>query len=91
MALDIFAEGPPLELPNDHPLVAAALAVTGERAAATVPFGTDSAVLQSLAPCVVLGPGNIALAHTPDEHVLLSDLTDAVPILADLAQRVAAS
>ena len=90
MTLDVSAEGPPLELPQDHPLVTAALAVTGERAAATVPFGTDAAVLQSLAPCVVLGPGDIALAHTPDEHVRLSDLTDAVPVLADLALRVAA-
>jgi acetylornithine deacetylase/succinyl-diaminopimelate desuccinylase-like protein len=91
MMLDVFAEGPPLELPPDHPLVAATLAVTGERAAATAPFGTDAAVLQSLAPCIVLGPGDIAVAHTPDEYVRVSDLTNAVPILADLAQRVAAS
>jgi acetylornithine deacetylase/succinyl-diaminopimelate desuccinylase-like protein len=38
----------------------------------------------------VAGRLESALAHTPDEHVRLSDLTDAVPILADLARRVAA-
>ena len=90
MALEIFEEGPPPELPADHPLIVAALAATGKRAAGTAPYGTDAVILQSLAPCVVLGPGDIALAHTPDEHVRLADLAAAVPILADLAHRVAA-
>ncbi len=57
------------------------------KAPATVPFGTDAVALQALAPCVVLGPGDIALAHTPEERVPLADLAAAVPLLARFLER----
>ena len=56
--LEITAEGEAPELPDDHPLVRLCAELTG-RAPATVPFGTDAVELQRLAPCVVLGPGDI--------------------------------
>ena len=72
-------EGTPPELPADHPLVRLATEVTG-RAARTAPYGTDASELQDLAPCVVLGPGSIATAHTPRECVAVADLAAAVPV-----------
>jgi len=83
------AEGFPPELPADHPLVALCVAATGQPAQ-TAPYGTDASELQAIAPCVVLGPGNIAEAHTPAEKVRLADLEAAVPLLMRLAEQMAA-
>lgn len=72
-------EGTPPELPADHPLVRLAEQVTGATAR-TAPYGTDASELQDLAPCLVLGPGSIATAHTPRECVAAADLAAAVPV-----------
>jgi acetylornithine deacetylase len=81
-------EGTPPELPADHPLVRLCADVTGS-AAMTAPYGTDASELQAIAPCVVLGPGDIAEAHTPSEKVRIADLAAAVPLFMRLASRVA--
>ncbi|MGK7868359.1 M20/M25/M40 family metallo-hydrolase [Falsiroseomonas sp. E2-1-a20] len=72
-------EGFPPELPATHPLVGLAVQLTN-RAPKTAPYGTDASQLQALAPCVVLGPGDIGTAHTPHECVRAQDLLDAVPV-----------
>ena len=82
-------EGSPPELSADHELVARAVALTGN-AARTVPFGTDASELQALAPCLILGPGDIGVAHTPRERVSLSALAAAVPVFQHLAEQAAA-
>jgi acetylornithine deacetylase len=46
----------------------------------TAPYGTDAAELQAVAPCVVLGPGSITVAHTPHECVRIAELAAAVPL-----------
>ena len=79
-------EGAPPELALDHPFVRACAELSGQ-AAATAPFGTDASVLQSIAPCVVMGPGDIGVAHRPGEAVRLSDLSAAVPLFQALATR----
>jgi acetylornithine deacetylase len=82
-------ESPPPELAPDHPLIALASHLTG-LPPGTVPYGTDASELQQLAPCLILGPGDIDVAHTPKENVSLSALVDAVPLFARLAEQVAA-
>ena len=89
LELTLLRAAPPPELPADHPLIALAATLTGVPAA-TVPFGTDASELQVLAPCLILGPGNMAAAHTPTEHVSLSALSAAVPTFMRLAEAVAA-
>ena len=81
-------EGSPPELPADHPMVRLCAETVGV-AARTVPYGTDASELQALAPCVVLGPGDIAVAHTPTEAVRLAELAAAVPVFMRLAERLA--
>ncbi|MCW8086251.1 M20/M25/M40 family metallo-hydrolase [Sabulicella glaciei] len=81
--LEVAREGLPPELPADHPLIRQAVRLAG-REASTVPFGTDASILQDVAPCVILGPGSIALAHTPREHVAL----DALEAARDLYLRL---
>jgi acetylornithine deacetylase len=79
-------EGVPPELPADHPLVRLCVDMVG-RQAGTAPYGTDASELQAIAPCVVLGPGDIAEAHTPTEKVRVADLAAAVPVFIRLAER----
>lgn len=79
-------EGAPPELPADHPFVRACVEVSSQ-AAITAPFGTDASVLQTIAPCVVMGPGDIGVAHRPGEAVRLSDLAASVPVFQALATR----
>ncbi len=81
-------EGVPPELSADHPVVRLCAEVTGT-AAMTAPYGTDASELQAIAPCIVLGPGDIAEAHTPAEKVRIADLAAAIPVFMRLAARVA--
>ncbi len=79
-------EGEPPELAADHPLVRLCCEVAGAEAR-TVPFGTDASQLQAIAPCVILGPGDIANAHRPGESIDIAELVGAVPRFAALAAR----
>jgi acetylornithine deacetylase len=79
-------EGFPPELPADHPLVRLCVDIVGIPAG-TAPYGTDASELQAIAPCVILGPGDIAEAHTPKEKVRVADLAAAVPVFMQLAER----
>ena len=81
-------EGFPPELPADHPFVRFCVETVGTPAR-TAPYGTDASELQALAPCVVLGPGDIGVAHTPVERVRLAELEAAVPVFMRLAERMA--
>jgi acetylornithine deacetylase/succinyl-diaminopimelate desuccinylase-like protein len=81
-------EGFPPELPVSHPFVRLCVDAAGQ-SPRTAPYGTDASELQAIAPCVVLGPGDIGLAHTPREAVRIDDLVAAVPLFKMLAERVA--
>lgn len=74
--------GPPL--PHSPQLGEAARAACeryGFPLAEPVAFWTEASVLSAAGiPAVVLGPGDIALAHGPDEHVLLADLDAAATL-----------
>ena len=76
----------------EHPLAraveAARARVTGRAEAPTAfPAWTDAALLASFAsiPCVVLGPGDLAHAHSPRESVSLAEVADAARIYAEAA------
>lgn len=88
IAVSEAREGFPPELPAEHPFVKLCVAASGAEPR-TAPYGTDASELQAIAPCVVLGPGDIAEAHTPTEKVRLQELADAVPLFMRLAERVA--
>lgn len=81
-------EGRPPELPADHPFVHLCTAAVGA-AAGVGAFGTDASQLQALAPCVVLGPGDIGVAHRPGEFIPVAEMAQAVPVFTRLARQVA--
>jgi acetylornithine deacetylase len=79
-------EGNPPELPPDHPFVRLCSEATA--ASRVAPYGTDASELQVLAPCVILGPGDIAQAHCPGECVSIAELAAAVPLFMRIAEKV---
>jgi acetylornithine deacetylase/succinyl-diaminopimelate desuccinylase-like protein len=90
LALSEAREGEPPELPAEHPFVKLCSETVGA-APRVAPYGTDASELQVLAPCVILGPGDIAVAHAPDECVSVAELAAAVPVFTRLAEVLARS
>jgi len=70
----------PVYTDKDSALVQTACDATGISEPQTVPFGTDGFHFQSLMKIVILGPGNIDVAHTVGESVPISELESAVDI-----------
>ncbi|WP_243028067.1 M20 family metallopeptidase [Thermus albus] len=75
--LVIPALWPPYRLPEDHPLLLAALEALGQGKAGLWPFTTDAPYLGAKAPVLGYGPGDPALAHTPREHIPLREVERA--------------
>ena len=72
---------------EDAELIQAARQITGY-AAETTAFATEAPYLQQLGlETVVLGPGNIAQAHQPDEYLALDTLQPCISALRQLIQR----
>lgn len=74
----------PFYVDRNAPLIQAALAATGLDAAETVPFGTEAAIFKDLMQLVILGPGNIAQAHTKGEWIAIDQLHTAVEVYRKL-------
>ena len=87
LALSEAREGRPPELPETHPLVRLCSEVSG-LAPRVAAFGTDASELQAVAPCVIMGPGDIAVAHAPEESAAIAELAAAVPVFMRLAERM---
>lgn len=76
-----------------HPLARAARSacetVTGiAQTEFSFPAWTDAGLLSNFAsiPCVILGPGDLSVAHTPWESVPLSQVIDAISIYREAAR-----
>jgi len=85
-----FANIAGLDTPDDHPFVRLATRVAAEHGGADravgVPYGTNAAALAAKnIPTVVLGPGDIAQAHSADEWVELAQVERCAELYAHLA------
>ena len=77
----LFSGIPAMETPAESALVKAAEKLTGE-SASSVAFGTEAPYLTELGiETIVLGPGNIAQAHQPDEYLDIDRIEPTVEIL----------
>jgi acetylornithine deacetylase len=78
---------PPLHTPADSAIVRAAERLTGHGAEA-VAFCTEGPYLNALGmESIILGPGDIAQAHQPDEYLALERIEPTVALLRDLITR----
>ena len=84
----LFEGVPAMATDSDTPIVRIAEQLTGH-AAEAVAFGTEAPYLQQLdIQPVVLGPGDIAQAHQPDEYLALERLQPTVDLLRRLVKSV---
>jgi acetylornithine deacetylase len=80
--IEVVSESPPMEAQPDAALLRALVHENGGARPTTVSYATDAGWLQRLGlHCVVFGPGDIAVAHKPDEYVRVQDLTRARQVL----------
>ncbi len=83
----LFESIPPAETAADSEIVRAGEALTGH-AAEAVSFGTEAPFLNALGmQTVVLGPGDIAQAHQPDEFLALERIPPTLELLRALIRR----
>ena len=72
---------PPFETPASAAIVRAAEELTGHEAEA-VSFGTEGPFFNALGlETIVMGPGDIACAHQPDEHLPLARIEPMIALL----------
>jgi acetylornithine deacetylase len=84
---------PALDTEAGAAIVTLAKQLAGRNDHAKVAFGTEAGLFVSMAevPSVVIGPGSIAQAHTPDEFVEMAELEKCASFVEKLIAHCAAS
>jgi acetylornithine deacetylase len=83
---------PAMNTPVDSEAVKFVHALTGGNSTGKITFGTEGGLFQQAlgTPAVVCGPGNIAVAHKPDEHVSASQMAQCDRMLERLVEKLSA-
>ena len=81
---------PAMNTPVDSEAVKFVHALTGGNSTGKITFGTEGGLFQQAlgTPAVVCGPGNIAVAHKPDEHVSEAQMAQCDRMLERLVERL---
>ena len=83
LEFELRHRGEPLYTAVDAPLVRTALDLTGSHQPTTVAYGTDGmAFVEKMKQMIVLGPGDIAQAHTANEWIDVAQLRASVDLYA---------
>jgi len=89
--IEEIADSPGLDEGGNRHLAQAVMPLCGCTEAGRVSFGTEGGILQSIGiPTVILGPGDIGVAHRPDEHVATAQLDRCLSFLDALSERLVA-
>jgi acetylornithine deacetylase len=86
LSFDIVFQNAPLFVDPASAYVRQTLKLTGQAEAHTAPYGTDGCMFGALRNLVVLGPGDIAQAHTHDEWIALEQLERGTEMYSQLIQ-----
>jgi acetylornithine deacetylase len=78
----------PFYIKPDAPVIQAACRATGISKPITVPYGTEAEAYQRFAQTVILGPGDIAQAHTIGEWIDIGQLNAAVGVYENMIQQL---
>ena len=83
---------PALDTPVDSDAVRFVHSLTGGKSTGKINFGTEGGLFQKVlgTPAVVCGPGNIAVAHKPDEHVSEAQMAACDKMLERLVDKLSA-
>ncbi len=75
------------ETPSDHQLVTTVCGILGQKESDVALYTCDaSKISRAGIPCIILGPGNIADAHTANESVAMADLEQGVEAYKKVAE-----
>jgi acetylornithine deacetylase len=86
--LTVLGESPAMMLEEAAPLHLELRAMVGQDGTGSVAFATDAGWLQRAGyRCVIFGPGNIEVAHRPNEFVPIAELERAGEVLDALIHR----
>jgi acetylornithine deacetylase len=77
-SLDVYNDNPPMCTPRGSEIEVACRALVGQEQDIGVSYSSDGGHLGRLGlECVLFGPGDIAVAHRPDEFVPVADMKAA--------------
>jgi len=81
---------PAMNTPVDSEAVKFVHSLTGGNSTGKITFGTEGGLFQQAlgTPAVVCGPGNIAVAHKPDEHVSDAQMAQCDRMLERLVEKL---
>jgi acetylornithine deacetylase len=81
---------PAMNTPVDSEAVKFVHSLTGGNSTGKITFGTEGGLFQQAlgTPAVVCGPGNIAVAHKPDEHVSEAQMAQCDRMLERLVEKL---
>ena len=82
----LIIEGLPVYTPADSPLIRDTLALAERGRSTTVAYATDGAMFGALRQLCVIGPGDIAQAHTADEWIELDQLERGTSLYARMIE-----
>jgi acetylornithine deacetylase ArgE len=86
--IETTAEFDPLLIPKGYELVKLVEDVSGKKAV-VVPYGTEAPLYSDAGiPAVILGPGSIEVAHTPNEYIALDQVSKAIAAYSEVVRRV---
>ncbi len=80
LEFDVEMQSRPVYTAPDRPFVVAANELAGHARAITVAYGTDGGELSALEDMIVLGPGDIAQAHTSDEWIAVEQIAKGIDV-----------
>jgi len=86
--LERSGDSPPFLLSADRPVFRDITGLLGQKDEASIAFATDAGWLQTAGfDCVVCGPGDITLAHKPNESIGIAEFHAADRFLEELIAR----
>ncbi|MCP4661323.1 MAG: acetylornithine deacetylase [bacterium] len=87
-ALELINESPPLLLDEGSEIYREVCGLVGQRRTLSASYATDAGWLQSAGlECLLFGPGNIEVAHRPNESLSKDEFRRAAELLRQLVDR----
>lgn len=89
ISFDTIANAAPLATSDEAPISYLGKALTRNNLLGRVSFATDAGWLhQAGIPCIVVGPGDIEVAHKPNEFIEISQIEECLGFLDRLRERM---
>ena len=89
ISFETISNSAPLATPEDAPITYLGKSLVKNNLLGRVSFATDAGWLHKAGiPCVVVGPGDIAVAHKPNEYIEISQLEQCLGFMDRLRDRM---